>query len=114
MVAFKPKEVIASEFLGNKACAFLLAVHGIGRDQDAGRQIQFFEQRLERGDLIAFLFDRHLIERQAQMMGYRREQLQRLAVMPATADCSSAICSVKATSIAAGVCVASSRIIASM
>jgi len=50
-----------------------------------GGTLIFLSSGLSAGILVAFLFDSHLVERQAQVMGYGREQLQRLAIMTAAA-----------------------------
>jgi hypothetical protein len=85
LVAFESEEIIAAQLLRDEARALLLAMQRIGGDQHAGRRVDFFEQRLESRDFVALLLDGHLVERQAQVVRDRREQLQGLAVLPAAA-----------------------------
>ena len=60
-------------------------MHGVSGDQRAGRGRDLFEQRRERGDFVALRVDGDLVERQAQVMGDGREQLQGLAIVAAAA-----------------------------
>jgi hypothetical protein len=47
--------------------------------------MELFEQGFERGEFVAFFLAGHLVQRQAQVMGHRRKQLQGLANVPAAA-----------------------------
>jgi len=48
-------------------------------------QVEFPEQRFERGDFVALFFKGDWVERQAQVVRHRRAQLPGLAVRPAAA-----------------------------
>ena len=52
----------------------LLAVQRVGGDRPAGGELDLLEQRLKGGDFVALHRDRHLVERQAQMMGDGRRR----------------------------------------
>lgn len=85
LVAFQPEEIITAPLLRDEARACLLTMHRGGGDERAWAGRQLAEQRLERGDLVAFCGDRQLRQRQAQAVAYGGEQLQRLAVAAAAA-----------------------------
>ena len=81
LVAFESEEVIAAQFLSDESRALLLAVHCVSGDYRVGWQVELAQERLERGDLVALLFNRDLVECQPQVVCDSREQLERLAVV---------------------------------
>ena len=60
LIAFESEQIIPSQFLGGDPRAFLLAVHGISRNQSIVDLGQVTQESREGGDLVALIFDWHL------------------------------------------------------
>jgi len=80
LIAFEPPQIIPAPLLRDHARGLLLAMHGVGRDEHFFEGWQASDELGQRWNLVAFVLDGHLPQRQAQTVRHHREKLQGLAV----------------------------------